>query len=398
MIYDESPAMRFSRREFLKRSSLAAAALSVGPAILAACGGSSSQAAASPGAPLASPQGSIDFYSWQGYDLSPGTAVMDKWVKDNNVTMHATYVNTHNDITAKFTTGGGKGIYNLSTYEAGYGPFYVGLGIPMALDVSKVPNFQQAYPIFRSGAISSKWWNFNGHQWALPFTWGLQGINYDANKIQPPASYRDLLGPSFKNKFGVTDDPVAAIVIGAHALGIFRVDSLYTTAQLNSIIGFWGDLKKNARVIVPSYGNMADLFVAGEIVAATPGWAAVNSFAAAKGLMTVKHTLPSEGSAMFCDAFFIPSGAQNVDTVYQFINLAFSAEAQAQEAANLVQAAVNPKAVDLMSADTKALYPYDKIDTLLKDSAPLEAIPAQGASGYASFDDWNKAWESFKAS
>lgn len=101
---------------------------------------------------------------------------------------------------------------------------------------------------------------------------------------------------------------------------------------------------------------------------------------------------------MFCDAFFIPTGAQNVDTVYQFINLAFSPEAQAQEAANLVQAAVNPKAVDLMDAATKSLYPYDQIDQLLTASAPLEAIPAQGASGYASFDDWNKAWESFKAS
>lgn len=323
---------------------------------------------------------------------------MTKWLKDNNVTLHSTYVNTHNDITAKFTTGGGKGIYNLSTYEAGYGPFYQGLGIPSPMDLSKVPNFQQSFPIFREGAISSKWWNFKGHQWALPFTWGLQGVNYDANKIQPPASYSDLLTPAFKNKFGVTDDPVAAIVIGAHVLGIFRVDSLYTTPQLNAIISFWSDLKKNARLIVPSYGNMADLFVAGEIVAATPGWAAVNSFAASKGLMSVKHTLPSEGSAMFCDAFFIPSGASNVDTVYAFINQAFSAEAQAQEAANLVQAAVNPAAVALMDPATKALYPYDKINDLLNTSAPLEAIPAAGATGYASFDDWNKAWESFKAS
>jgi spermidine/putrescine transport system substrate-binding protein len=306
-------------------------------------------------------------------------------------------VSTHNDITAKFTTGGGKGLYNLSTYEAGYGPFYVGLGIPAPIDLSKVPNFQQAYPIFRTGAISSKWWNFNGHQWALPFTWGLQGINYDASKIQPPAAYRDLLQPSFKGKIGVTDDPVAAIVIGAHVLGIFRVDTLYTMAQLDSIIAFFRELKKNARLVIPSYGNMADLFVAGEIVAATPGWAAVNSFAAAKGDNNVKHTLPSEGSAMFCDAFMIPSGAQNVDTVYAFINEAFSPQAQAQEAENLVQAAVNPQAVALMSADTRALYPYDQIDKLLTNSAPLEAIPATGASGYATFDDWNKAWEAFKA-
>src|SRR5713226_6216740 len=194
MIFDESPAMRFTRREFLKRSSLAAAAVTVGPAVLAACGTSPGQSTTSPGA-VASPSGSIDFYSWQGYDLSPGVDVMTKWLKDNNVTLHATYVNTHNDITAKFTSGGGKGIYNLSTYEAGYGPFYVGLGIPSPLDLSKVPNFKNAHPIFRTGSIASQWWNFQGHQWALPFTWGIQGVNYASDKVKPLASYRDLLKP-----------------------------------------------------------------------------------------------------------------------------------------------------------------------------------------------------------
>ena len=50
------------------------------------------------------------------------------------------------------TAGGGKGIYNLSPYEAGYGPFYVGLNIPQPIDVSRVPNFKNAHPLFRTGA------------------------------------------------------------------------------------------------------------------------------------------------------------------------------------------------------------------------------------------------------
>ncbi len=398
MMSNESPAMRFTRRELLTRGSIVAAAIGAGP-VLAACGsaGTGTTTTGPSGGSSAKVAGAINFYSWQGYDLLPESA-LKAWRKKHIVTIHSTYVSTHNDITAKFATGGGHGIYNLSTYEAGYGPYYVSLKIPAPIDMSKVPNFQQAYPIFRQGAISSSWWNFSGHQWALPFTWGLQGVNYDASKIPPPASYNDLLKPSLKGKIGVTDDPVAAIVIGAHALGIFRTDSRYTHAQLNQIIGFWSRLKKNARLIIPSYGNMADLFVAGEIVAASPGWAAVNSFAAAKGDTNVKHTLPKEGSATFCDAFMIPAGATNVDTVYAYINEAFSPEAQAQEAENLVQAVVNPKAVPLMNSATRSLYPYDKIDQILTTSAPLEAIPVTVPSGYASFADWNTAWESFKAS
>ena len=265
------------------------------------------------------------------------------------------------------------------------------------IDLSRVPDFKNAHPLFRTGAIARKWWNFNGHQWALPFTWGIQAINYASDKIKPPTSYRDLLKPEFKGKFGVTDDPVAAIVIGAHAVGVFRADSLYTPAQLKKIMAFWTTLKKNARLIIPSYGNMADLFASGEIVAATPGWAAVNSFAAAKGDKNVKHTVPKEGSATFCDAFMIPNGAGNTDTVYAYINEAFSLEAQAQEAEKLVQAAVCPKAVPLMDKATRALYPYGKLVEILTKAAPLEVIPTNVPKGYASFADWNKAWERFKA-
>ena len=143
---------------------------------------------------------------------------------------------------------------------------------------------------------------------------------------------------------------------------------------------------------------MADLFVAGEIVAATPGWSAVNSFAAAKGDKNVQHTLPKEGSATFCDAFMVPTGATDLDTVYGYINEAFSPQAQAQEAENLVQGAVNPQAVPLMDAATRGLYPYNNIDQVLTVTAPLEEIPVTVPSGYANFNDWNTAWESFKAS
>jgi spermidine/putrescine-binding protein len=386
-----SPAQRFSRRELMRRGVLGGAAVALTPSLLAALEGS---AAAASTATLAS--GTINFFSWQGYDLLDEPTVK-AWRKKNGVTVHSTYVNTHNDITAKFTAGGGKGIYNLSTYEAGYGPFYVGLDIPQPLDLSKIPNFKNAHPLFRSGAIANKWWHFKGHQWAVPFTWGIQGINYQSDKIKAPTSYRDLLEPQFKKKFGVTDDPVAAIVIGAHATGIFRADSLYTHAQLSKIIAFWKTLKANARLIVPSYGNMGDLFASGEILAATPGWAAVNSFAASKGDHAVKHVAPKEGSATFCDAFFIPNGAKDTDVVYAYINEAFSLEAQAQEAQALVQAAVCPGAVKLMDKATRSLYPYGQLTQILTKAAPLEVIPANVPKGYATFADWNKAWEKFKA-
>jgi spermidine/putrescine transport system substrate-binding protein len=391
MIEQLSPAMRFTRQELLRRALVAGAAAGAAPAFLRGLESDSAAAATSRSA-----AGTIDFYSWQGYDLL-AVPVLKSWRTKNKVTIHSSYCSTHNDITAKFTGGGGKGIYNLSTYEAGYGPLYVELGIPGPIDVSRVPNFKNAHPIFRSGKVASKWWHFDGEQWALPFTWGIQAVNYASDKVKAPKSYKDLLGPAFKGKYGITDDIVAAIVIGAHATGVFNTNSLYTPAQLAKIMAFWTALKKNARLIVPSYGNMADLFVSGEIVAATPGWAAVNNFAAAKGDKTVKHTVPKEGSATFCDGFMMPNGAKDTDAVYDYVNQAFSLEAQAQEAENLVQASVCPKAVPLMSPETRALYPYGNLVQILTKTAPLKKTPTKVPSGYTSFADWNKAWQRFKA-
>ena len=48
-------------------------------------------------------------------------------------------------------------------------------------------------------------------------------------------------------------------------------DSLYTPDQIAQIMDFWKQMKANARLIMPSYGNMGDLLASGEIVAGTPG-------------------------------------------------------------------------------------------------------------------------------
>jgi spermidine/putrescine transport system substrate-binding protein len=399
--HPEAPSIRFTRRELLRQGGVAALALGSLPVLLDACssdnGGGSTGAtcATSASGPVDVTGTTLDFYSWQGYDI-PVKPIKD-WLKTNDVTLKANYINTHDDITAKFTTGGGKGNYNLSTYEAGWGPLYIQLEIPEVLDPSKVPNFQNAYEVFRTGEAGS-WFNVEGKQYAFPFTWGVQGINYQSDAIDAPGSYRDLLEPEFKDKFGITDDPVATVVIGAYVLGIFKADSLYTPDQLNQIMDFWKQMKANARLIMPSYGNMGDLLASGEIVAGTPGWAAVNSFAADKGDDAVKHTVPKEGAATFCDAYMIPTDAPDADTAYAFINEALTPEAQAAEAAYLVQAAVIPEAVDLMDPATAALYPYDDIETLLNTTAPLEAIPAQAPAGYANYQDWVKGWEGVKAS
>ena len=76
-----------------------------------------------------------------------------------------------------------------------------------------------------------------------------------------------------------------------------------------------------------------------DIVVSTTGWD-INP--------RVLGTVPKEGAATFCDAYMIPAEAPSPDTAYAFINEAFTPQAQAAEAAYLVQACVVPEALDLM--------------------------------------------------
>src|SRR6185437_10016984 len=104
MIDESSPSMQLTRQELVRRGLLTSAAVGLAPAFLGSLGAEVAAAA-----PARADAGTINFFSWQGYDLLD-EPVIKAWRKKNGVTVHSTYVNTHNDITAKFTAGGGKGI------------------------------------------------------------------------------------------------------------------------------------------------------------------------------------------------------------------------------------------------------------------------------------------------
>ena len=180
MMSEESPAIRFSGG-MMRRSLIAAA--SVSGRRSSALSGAASPTRQHRSTRQESPERS-SLFSWRldllGVKAGPcgGTRTRSRFIRHTSAPT-TTLRRVHDR--------GRKGIYNLSTYEAGYGPFYVGLGIPSPIRLVRVlPNFKIAYPIFQSGAVASKWWNFKGQQWALPFTWGVQGVNYDASKIKAP--------------------------------------------------------------------------------------------------------------------------------------------------------------------------------------------------------------------
>ena len=339
-------------------------------------------------APTLAIGGRVDFLSWEGYDLP---TCMGDWDKAHNVTFSSSYIGDHNEIQAKLTTAKSVG-YDLVTYFQGYSDMYANeLKILQPIDTSKVPNFANLYERFRTGAA----WLKDGKVWGVPFTWGAEGCNYNADMIKPPQAWTDLLKPEFKGKVGMVDVMFDQVTFACIVLG-FR-DSLpnLTAEQLAACKDFLLQMKKQARSIAPSYGDLTDLLVSGEIVATFPGWAAINVWAAARNV-NVQMTIPVEGGYSFCDALAIPAQSDNVDSVLAWINEAISPAVQACQSLNLAAGVVTPNAIPLLDKSVATMYDYAHMDDFFK-KAPFYTLPPSKSDQYATYEQWAAMWEEVKA-
>ena len=392
-----------SRRQFLRRAGLTVVTVGATPSILAACG---SDEAAEPGGPTAtgpaasgppaSPSvppasGTLDYYSWEGYD-SPVKATK-AWLKDNNVTLNSSYIGNHDDIQAKLKASNNSEGFDLITYYQGYKPLYTELGILGPIDDDKIPNLAGLNE-FWSVDTRHQWIDEDGTRTGIPWTFGSIGITYDSAEVDEMSSWYDLLDPSLKGEISLPDDPVGQFTLTAHILGLDP--GATPKSELGSVVDLVSQFVAQCGSISTSFGDMTTKLVAGEIVACYQGWAAMNSFAAAEGVTTIKTNLPEEGSFTFADMFAIPTGSDNVDTAHAWMNMLLDPVVNAQNAEYLVGAVTVDAAVDLLNEETKALYPYDDIAGYL-ELAPLYNNPPVESDEFVTQTEWTDAWQEIKA-
>ena len=380
-------------RRNLLRGGIAVGAGAVAAPLLAACGSSGPAATSTGGS--SGIAGTIEFISYVAYDLK--FPLMNNWRTAHGINLKSTYISDQSDVTAKLTSPAGRGLYNLSSYSAQYAPFYKGLGILTPLDMTKIPNYADSMPFFKSGKTWSEYWHFDGQQWGIPFTWGYDSINYDSAKVKPITRTSDFLQPALKNRFAIADDMLGMILMSAQSLGIANPQGLFTKSELNQIVSFLTKMKNNARTIASGFGDIVNLYASGEIVANISGFPGMQVLVAQKGIKSVRRELPAEGSLSYCDPYFIPAGGGDTDSVHAFINECLTPPMQAQEAGYLQAGVTTVKGAAAVAAPNRVYVPYNDVTSLFV-KAPLFGLPFNPPSGYVSFTDWNTAWESVKAS
>ena len=400
--------MIMSRRQLLKRSGAGLLVFGVGSSLLAACGGggggttaaepatsaaattaAATTAAAEPAttAAAAAPEasGTIDYLSWEGYDLPD---IMTPWEKTNSVTIAPTYVGDHNEIQAKLKGGGDAVSYDIITYYQGYKPLYTSLDILTPLDDAKIPNLSGQFEYFNSD-VGNFWLDADGTRTGVPWTWGSFGITYNTAETAEPTSWYDLLDPKFKGKVGTVSDPVGGVSLTSRLLGYDP--ATLTQDEYTKVKDLFQQFVDQTNGVSASYGDLTTKLVAGDVIACYEGWAAVNSFAAGSGVDTIKTATAKEGSASFCDAWAIPPTADNVDTSLAWINEVISPEINAKAAEYLVGGVTVSGSVDLLDDTTKSLYQYDQLDSLL-ENAPFFDNPPVESDEYVTIEQVIKDW------
>ena len=383
---------RLSRRALLQRGGAAALGLGLMPTLLAACGGGDD-------APEAS--GTIDYLSWTGYDIPDP---MKAWKQANSVNVKPTYIGNHDDIQAKIKAGGGA--YDLITYYQGYKDLYTELDILSTIDTGKIPNTEGLFSVFKEPDARNLWIEEDGDWTGVPWTWGSIGITWDEKTLPGGlSSWYDLLDAKFKGKVAMVNDPLGAFTLTAHILG--KDPAALPKAEYSEIRDFLTKMVAQTKTVSPGFTEMTKALVDGEAVVCYQGWAYQNYLAAQAGNKTVTTKTPKEGAFSFCDLYAIPSTTDNADTVHAWINEALLPERNARIAEYLVAAVTVEEAVDLINADTKALYPYDDLElgdttgerlNRLFELAPFYGNPPIESDEFVTFGEMQESWEEIKQS
>ena len=342
-----------------------------------------------PGSAKAAVGGDINTMTWEGYD---GIAPTKEWAAKNGVTITNASMATQDDVQTKLV-GGSPVRLDVTSYNQAYNRFYGDeLKIINPLDMSKIPNYNQAdiYDAF----YQKERWYWDGKQFGLPFCWGLVAPIFNPEKVASITSYTDFLKPEMKGKFVISDDNTGTWPVFAKLAGVASYPNV-SKDELKKIFVNARLYRDNAKSFAASNGDIVSLMMSGEVWGClTCGTDSVASVKRQGG--KAAYSIPSEGAYLWCDALCVPKTTGNSDTAHAFINEMMGGPTQAWLAQHTVCGSANRKAVDLMDADTKALFDYAKLDDLLK-SAPLNGIPPRESTEHATYDEWVQAYEGLKS-
>jgi spermidine/putrescine-binding protein len=360
MSLDEITKRRMTRRDFLRDASVAAIGV-VGASVLAACSPAVASLAPSPSAssaasgttgpaPTANLAGTtLSVLCWEGYT----DASFVKGFEDaTGAKVNSTFIGSNDELVAKLR-GGGASLYDLITPSCDTTNTIIDAGLAQAIDTSLIPNWQTAYPAFRtSNAVNS-----GGKLYGVPMCWGVIPLLVDTDKIPNPAnSWSILWDPQYSGKISVWDD-ISTIYNTALLLGYSNLYSLDDT-QLEAIRQKLVAQKPLVRKYWATAGELTNLFASGEVTVANSFGGLTYTQLSGQG-KHMKEFVPKEGATAWVDYWMITKSAKNVAGAHAFLNHIHAAATQQKIFQATGYGPTNQDVVSLLDAATVSTFHLD---------------------------------------
>lgn len=372
----------FTRRRALRYGAGAVAGLAL-PGVLAACGGDDSTTSTATGGSggVPTPSGTIDFFGWEGEDLK-GIAPIESFLKSNGASVKASYTPTLDDITPKLQNNSS---IDLLAYTSCVTERLQTNDILQPLDSAKLPNLEGLLPRWQE---DNPQWIEDGERIFVPSFVQAFSLIYNSDEVtDPPDDYRGLLEPEFKGQIVTWAEPNAAFGVLSDMLGIEQ--GQVPKDRLDELADLFSQFIAQSKSVAASPGDIVTQLVSGEVIAAflgTPQFTLFANGAGGKGAAARDVVDIKGGNMAFTDGYGIPTGADNADSAYAFINEILDPKTNAAISEAFAGGVVVEGAEEFLPEDRR-LYPADQLDTIL-ESAPLQILAPLESDEFVTQGEW----------
>ncbi|GGE92807.1 extracellular solute-binding protein [Stappia taiwanensis] len=302
--------MSISRRLMLKGSA-AASTLLAAPAILKA------------GDALAS-SGQVNVFAWGDYIQEN---MIDKFTKDTGITVNLSTYGSNDEAVQKLKAAGGKG-FDVIFPSVTNGPQYYPDNLLKPLDESKL-TLDNLIPSMLRDSVQLGG-TYRGKRMLLPFNWGTEAVTFDSTVF--PMDDADVsLGAfwtpeavgkvAFRQKSALTGVGLYLDAIGQvksnRMLDVYKTED-EARRVYSAVAAFIIENKKNIAAFWNNATEATNAFKqAGAAIGQT--WDTTGLLLNREDAKW-KYRMPKEGGITWMDSMGIPTGAENVDQGYAFIN------------------------------------------------------------------------------
>ncbi len=315
--------------------------------------------------------GSVNIFAWAGYITDEMLAAFNE---ATGITANYTPYGTNDELLNQLRANNGSG-FDIIWPTVDRVPNYVEFELVQPLDETRIEVAQVLPSAWTSsetlGAV------INGERYQVPTDWGTEGIAFDRDQAPleyGSASYGNIWAPEMEGLATVRGHSgLVGLGLWLEAEGRLPMPMRDAFANEENMVAVYDVILEEA---IARKANVAQFWTneneaqgAFRVNGCAIGQTWDSSAAAlAKEGLNIGFLAPNEGALTWMEGVCIPTGAENIDQAYAFINWMLTPEAGAMYTSSTSINSTAVGAADLISEDAKnffaSAYPEDALDRL----------------------------------